>query len=131
MQALIDSTATAVADVAELDAILGPEPPKGMTLVSDDGRRTLHINFYGDRSDLYWEAWDGEPELLCAWGPVPPGAPAGQVVDDAEYAYDNPWFALADGAEPFEITATQARQAAHEFLRTGGRPTNVQWVAKP
>jgi hypothetical protein len=128
VQAWIDSTATAVADVAELNAILGPEPPKGVTLVSDDGRRTLHINFYGDRSDLYWEA---ETDLLLAWGPVPPGAPAGQVVGDAEYAYDNPWFALPDGAEPLEITAAQARQAAHEFLRTGGRPTNVQWVVKP
>ncbi|MFU8873841.1 Imm1 family immunity protein [Micromonospora sp. SL4-19] len=128
MQAWIDSIATAVADVAELNAILGPEPPKGVTLVSDDGWRTLHINFYGDRSDLYWET---EIDLLLAWGPVPPGAPAGQVVDDAEYAYDNPWFTLPDGAEPFEITAAQARQAAHEFLRTGGRPTNVQWVVKP
>ncbi|SCL35167.1 hypothetical protein GA0074692_4022 [Micromonospora pallida] len=128
MQAWIDSIATAVADVAELNAILGPEPPTGVTLASDDGRRTLHINFYGDRSDLYWEA---EIDLLLAWGPVPPDAPAGQVVDDAEYAYDNPWFALPDGAEPFKITAAQARQAAHEFLCTGERPTNVQWVVKP
>ncbi|MFG1954732.1 Imm1 family immunity protein [Micromonospora sp. NPDC048830] len=38
---------------------------------------------------------------------------------------------LPDDAEPFEITAAQARQAAHEFLRTGGRRTNVQWVVKP
>ncbi|MGW5669342.1 Imm1 family immunity protein [Micromonospora sp. NPDC003776] len=128
MQAWIDSTASAVADVAELDAILGPEPPKGVTLASDDGRRTLHLNFYGDRADLYWES---ETDMLCAWGPVPPGAPADQIVDDAEYAYDNPWFALPAGAEPFEITATQARRAAHEFLHTDRRPTNVQWVVKP
>jgi len=128
MQAWIDSTATTVSDAAELDAILGPQPPKGVTLVSDNGRRTLHINFHGDRSGLYWEA---EDDLLLSWGPVPPGAPAGQVVDDAEYAYDNPWFALPDGGEPFEITAAQARHAAHEFLHTGERPTNVQWVEKP
>lgn len=128
MQAWIDSTATTVTDAAELNAILGPEPPIGVTLVGDDPRRTLHINFYGDRSDLFWEA---EDDLLLAWGPVPPGAPGGQVVGDAEYAYDNPWFALPDGGEPFEITAVQARQAAHEFLRAGERPTNVQWVVKP
>ncbi|SCF24557.1 Immunity protein Imm1 [Micromonospora viridifaciens] len=128
MQAWIDNIATPVADVAELNAILDPEPPKGVTLASDDGRRTLHINFYGGRSGLFWET---ETDLLLAWGPVPPGAPADQVVGDAEYAYDNPWFALPDGAEPFEVTPAQARQAAHEFLRTGGRPTNVQWVVKP
>ncbi|MDQ7910943.1 hypothetical protein RB614_41290 [Phytohabitans sp. ZYX-F-186] len=54
-----------------------------MTLASDDGRRTWHLNFYGDRSDLYWET---DTDFLPAWGPVPPGAPAGQVVGDAEYA---------------------------------------------
>ncbi|NES13099.1 MULTISPECIES: Imm1 family immunity protein [Micromonospora] len=128
MQAWIEGTATPVADVAALDAILGRRPPKGVTLASDDGQRVLHINFYADRSDLYWET---ETDFLLAWGPVPPGAPADQVVGDAEYAYDNPWFALPDGAEPFEVTAAQARQAAHGFLRTGERPTNVQWVVKP
>ncbi|MET8910127.1 Imm1 family immunity protein [Micromonospora sp. NPDC004551] len=128
MQAWIDGTAAAVADTADLDAILGAEPPGGVTLASDDGRRTLHVTCSGDRSGLFWET---ETDLLLSWGPVPPGAPAGQVVGDAEYAYDNPWFALPDGGEPFEITTAQARRAAHEFLRTGERPTSVQWVVKP
>ncbi|MEV4197114.1 Imm1 family immunity protein [Micromonospora globbae] len=128
MQVWIDGTATTVADAAQLDAILGHEPPKAVTLASDAGRRILHINFWGERADLYWES---ETDLLLGWGPVPPGAPGNQVVGDAEYAYDNPWFALPDGAEPFEVTIAEARQAAHEFLRTDGRPTNVQWVVKP
>jgi hypothetical protein len=128
VQAWIDSTATTVVHVAELDAILGSEPPEGVTLVSDDGRRILHVSFHGDQSGLCWEAGT---EILLSWGPVPPGAPANQVVDDAEYAYGNPWFALPDGGEPFGITVAQARRAAHEFLRTGGRPANVQWVVKP
>ncbi|MEV5767924.1 Imm1 family immunity protein [Micromonospora sp. NPDC052213] len=128
VRAWIDSVATTVVHPSELDAVLGPEPRSGVTLVSDDGRQILHVTFDGDRSGLCWEAGT---ELLLSWGPVPPGAPAGQVVDDAEYAYDNPWFALPDGGEPFEITAARARQAAHEFLRTGARPANVQWVVKP
>jgi hypothetical protein len=125
MQAWIDSTATTVADVAALDAILGTEPPKEVTLVSADGERTLHVSFRGNASGLYWEA---DADVLLAWGSVPPGAPAGQVVEDA---YDDPWFAIPDGAESFEITAAQARHAAHEFVRTGERPTNVQWIVKP
>lgn len=128
MQAWIDRIATAVADVAELDEILGREPSEGVTLVSDDGQRALHVHFFAGRSGLLWEA---ETDLLLAWGPVPPGAPAGQVVGDAAYAYDSPWFALPDGAEPFEITAAEARRAAQDFLRTGDRPASVQWIVKP
>jgi hypothetical protein len=89
-----------------------------VTLLSDDGRRALHFNFYGDRSDLYWEA---QTDLLLAWGSVPPGAPGGQVVDDAEYAYDNPWFALPDRAEPFEITAGRPTYFVTDFSSETGR----------
>ncbi|MFI7517990.1 Imm1 family immunity protein [Micromonospora globbae] len=128
MQVWIDGTATTVTDVAELDTILGDEPPGEVTLASDAAWRTLHISFWRDRAGLYWES---ETDILLAWGPVPPGAPGNQVVGDAEYAYDDPRFALPDGIEPFEVTHAEARQAAHEFLRTDGRPTNVQWVVKP
>lgn len=62
------------------------------------------------------------PRSLPTW--------SGQTVADAEYAFSDPWFTAA-GAEPFEITEEQARLAGHEFLRTGRRPINVQWVDKP
>lgn len=128
MQAWINGTATSIADDVALDAILDSRPARGVTLASDDGSRTLHINFNGNLADLFWES---DVDLLLGWGPVPPGAPGNQVVDDAAYAYDNPWFALPEGAEPFEVTVEQACEAAREFLHTGGRPTTVQWVVKP
>jgi hypothetical protein len=70
--------------------------------------------------------WEDETDIMLGWGPVPPGAPPGQTAGDFEYADSDPWF-----AEDTDITEEQARQAAHEFLRTGRRPTNVQWIDKP
>jgi hypothetical protein len=127
LQAWIDGSRSTVAGPADLDAILGRVPPSGLTLVSEDGARTLHITLDGGQSGLVWE---DENDILLSWGPVPPGAPPGQTAADAEYAYSDPWFTTGD-AEPFEIPAGVAGQAGHEFLRTGRRPTNVQWVDKP
>ncbi|SCL49317.1 Immunity protein Imm1 [Micromonospora citrea] len=127
VQAWIDGTRTTVAGAADLDAVLDRVPSSGLSLVSEDGVRSLHITLAGDQSGLVWE---DEDEVMLGWGPVPPGAPPGLTAGDAEYAFADPWF-TADGADPFEITEGQARQAGHEFLRTGRRPTNVQWVDKP
>ncbi len=127
LQAWTDGTCTTVAGPADLDAVLDRVPPSGLSLISEDGERILHITLHGDQSGLMWE---DETDVLLSWGPVPPGAPPGQTVADAAYAFSDPWFATA-GAEPFEITEEQARRAGHEFLRTGRRPINVQWVDKP
>jgi Leucine-rich repeat (LRR) protein len=127
LQAWIDGTCTTVAGPVDLDAVLDRVPPSGVSLVSADGERSLHITLDGDRSGLVWES---EEEIMISWGPVPPGAPPGQAVGDAEYAWSDPWFSV-EGGEPFEITDEQARQAGHGFLRTGRRPVTVQWVDKP
>ncbi|MEH0845645.1 Imm1 family immunity protein [Micromonospora sp. CPCC 205711] len=127
LQAWIDNTRSTVAGPADLDAILDRVSPSGVSLIGEDGVRSLHITLHGDHSALVWEC---EDEIMLSWGPVPPGAPPGQTAADAEYAFSDPWFTAAD-AEPFELTEEQARQAGHEFLRTGRRPINVQWVDKP
>jgi Leucine-rich repeat (LRR) protein len=127
LQAWIDGTPTTVAGPADLDTILDRVPASGVSLISEDGARSLHITLHGDRSALVWES---EDEIMLSWGPVPPGAPPGQTAADAEYAFSDPWFTPAD-AEPFDLPEAQARQAGHEFLRTGRRPINVQWVDKP
>lgn len=127
LQAWIDDACTTVADAADLDAVLGRVPSSGLSLISEDGIRSLHITLAGDQSGVVWE---DESDLMLSWGPVPPGAPPGLTAGDAEYAFSDPWF-TAEGAEPFEITEERARRAGHEFLRTGRRPTNVQWVDKP
>jgi immunity protein Imm1 of predicted polymorphic toxin system len=127
LQAWIDDTRTTVAGPADLDALLDRVPRSGVSLTGDGGKPALHITLDGEQSGLMWE---DETEVMLSWGPVPPGAPPGQTAGDAEYAFDDPWF-TATGAEPFEITEEQARQAGQEFLRTGRRPTNVQWVDKP
>jgi Leucine-rich repeat (LRR) protein len=124
LQAWIDDTATTVADPADLDVILDRTQRSGMSLVSEDGARNLFISLDADRSALVWE---DDSDIMISWGPVPPGAPPGQTAGDAEYAFSDPWFT----DEPTELTEEQARQAGHEFLRTGRRPTNVQWVDKP
>ena len=112
---------------ADLDVILD-RVPDGATLTSQDGARRLHIILDGDRSNL---AWEGDDDVLLSWGPVPPGAPPGQIAGDAADAFDDPWFAAADQDSFGDITEDDARQAAHEFLRTGRRPANIQWVDKP
>jgi hypothetical protein len=127
VQAWIDDACTIVTSAADLDAILDRVPPTGLPLISEDGVRSLHITLAGDHSGLVWE---DEGEIMLSWGPVPPGTPAGLTAGDAGYAFLDPWF-TAEGAEPFEITEGLARQAAHGFLRTGRRPTSVQWVDKP
>jgi hypothetical protein len=127
VQAWVDGACTTVTGAAELDAVLDRVPPSGVTLVSEDGIRSLHLTLLGARSGLVWE---DEEEFMLSWGPVPPGAPPGLTAGDVEYAFSDPWF-TADGAEPFEITEGLARQAAHGFLRTGRRPVSVQWVDKP
>ncbi|TYB39781.1 hypothetical protein FXF50_05260 [Micromonospora sp. AP08] len=127
VQAWVGDTCTTVAGAADLDAILDRVPSSGLSLISEDGVRSLHITLAGGQSGLVWE---DEDEMMLGWGPVPPGAPLGLTAGDAEYAYSDPWF-TAEGADPFEITEGQARQAGYEFLRTGRRPTNVQWVDKP
>jgi hypothetical protein len=124
LQAWIDDTCTTVADLAGLDAILDRTRRSGMSLVSEDGARNLFISLDGDQSALVWE---GDSDIMISWGPVPPGAPPGQTAGDAEYAFSHPWFT----DEPTDLTEELARQAGHEFLRTGRRPTNVQWVDKP
>ncbi|MFC0505273.1 Imm1 family immunity protein [Micromonospora costi] len=127
LQAWIGDTCTIVAGPADLDAVLDRVPSNGMSLVSEDGVQTLFVNLAGHQSGLTWE---DATDILLSWGPLPPGAPPGQTFDDAEDAFADPWFA-ARNAEPFEISEDVARQAAHEFLRTGLRPTIVQWVEKP
>ncbi|MEV4541237.1 Imm1 family immunity protein [Micromonospora echinaurantiaca] len=127
LQAWIDGTRSPVAGPADLDAILDRVPPSGVSLVSGDGVRSLHITLHGGSSGLVWE---DEDEIMLSWGPVPAGAPPGQTAGDAEYAYDDPWF-TAEDAEPFDLSEEQARRAGHEFLRTGRRPVTVQWVDKP
>jgi hypothetical protein len=116
-----------VTGAADLDAILN-RVPDGVTLTSQGGARRLHITLDGDRSGL---AWEDDHDVLISWGPVPPGAPPGQIARDAEDAFGDPWFATA-GEDSFgDITEDDARHAAHEFLRTGRRPANIQWVDKP
>jgi hypothetical protein len=116
-----------VTGAVDLDAVLD-RVPGGVTLSSEDGERRLHIILDGDRSNLVWE---GDDDVLISWGPVPPGAPPGQIAGDAQDALDDPWFAAA-GEDSFgDITEHDARQAGHEFLRTGRRPANIQWVDKP
>ncbi|MGW4498986.1 Imm1 family immunity protein [Micromonospora sp. NPDC004336] len=127
VHAWIDGTRTTLAGAADLDAVLDRVTSSGLTLVSEDGVRSLHITLAGSRSGL---AWEDEDEMMLSWGPVPPGAPPGMTAGDADYAFSDPWFTVED-ADPFEITDGHARQAGHEFLRTGRRPTNVQWVDKP
>jgi Leucine-rich repeat (LRR) protein len=124
VQAWIDGTYTTVAGPADLDAILDRVPPSGLSLFSGDRARNLFIHLNGDQSALVWE---GDSDIMISWCPVPPGAPPGQTAGDAEYVYADPWFT----DEPADLTEEQARQAGHEFLRTGRRPTNVQWVDKP
>jgi hypothetical protein len=126
-QAWIDGTCTTVTGAADLDAILDRVPSSGLSLISEDGVRSLHVTLAGGRSGLVWEA---EDEMMLSWGPVPPGAPPGMTAGDAEDVFSDPWFTV-EGAEPFEITEGQARRAAHEFLHTGRRPTNVQWADQP
>lgn len=116
-----------VTGAADLAAVLD-RVPGGVTLTSQDGARRLDLILDGDRSSLVWE---GDDDVLLSWGPVPPGAPPGQIAGDAEDAYGDPWFAAAGEGSFGDITEHDARQAAHEFLRTGRRPANVQWVDKP
>jgi Leucine-rich repeat (LRR) protein len=117
----------AVTGAADLDAILD-RTPGGVTLTSQDDARHLHITLDGDRSGLVWEDDD---EFLLSWGPVPPGVPPGQIAGDAADAFDDPWFAAAVEDSFGDITQDDARQAGHEFLRTGRRPANILWVDKP
>ncbi|HEY7143068.1 MAG TPA: hypothetical protein VH637_02390 [Streptosporangiaceae bacterium] len=116
-----------VTGAADLDAILDGLPG-GVTLTSQDGARLLHVILDGDRSSL---AWEGDHDVLISWGPVPPGAPPGQIAGDAQDAFDDPWFAAADQDSFGDITEDDARQAGHEFLRTGRRPASIQWLDKP
>jgi Leucine rich repeat/Immunity protein Imm1 len=124
LQAWIDGTSTTVAGAADLDAILDRVPPSGLSLISEDGVRTLHIILDRDRSGLVWE---DEADIMMSWGPAPPGAPPGQTAGGTVEPWDDPWFT----DEPEGVTEELARQAGQEFLRTGRRPTNVQWVDKP
>jgi Leucine-rich repeat (LRR) protein len=116
-----------VTGAADLDAILD-RTPGGVTLTSQDDARHLHITLDGDRSSLVWEDDD---EFLLSWGPVPPGVPPGQIAGDAADAFDDPWFAAAVEDSFGDITQHDARQAGHEFLRTGRRPANILWVDQP
>jgi hypothetical protein len=116
-----------VTGAADLDAILD-RTPGGVTLTSQDDARHLHITLDGDRSGLVWEDDD---EFLLSWGPVPPGVPPGQIAGDAADAFDDPWFAASVEDSFGDITQDDARQAGHEFLRTGRRPANILWVDKP
>ena len=116
-----------VTGAADLDAILD-RAPGGVTVTSQDGERRLHIILDADRSSLVWE---GDGDVLLGWGPVPPGAPPGQIAGDAADAFDNPWFGATDEYSFGDITQDDARQAAQEFQRTGRRPANIQWVDKP
>lgn len=124
LQAWIDDACTTVAAPADLDAILDRVPPSGLSLTSEDRARNLFLTLDGNQSALMWE---DDSDIMISWGPVPPGAPPGQTAADGEYAFSDPWFT----DEPTGVTDEQARQAGHEFLRTGRRPTNVQWVDKP
>jgi Leucine-rich repeat (LRR) protein len=127
LHAWIGDALVTVTGAADLDAILD-RVPGGMTLTSQDGARRLHIILGGDRSSL---AWEGDHDVLVSWGPVPAGAPPGQIAGDAEDAFGDPWFTAADEDSFGDITEDDARQAGHEFLRTGRRPANIQWVDKP
>jgi len=127
LDARAGDAAAPVTGAADLDAILD-RAPGGVTLTSEDGARLLHIILNGDRSGLVWE---GDDEFLVSWGPVPPGAPPGQIARDAEDALDDPWFAADDEGYFGDITEDDARRAGHEFLRTGRRPANIQWLDKP
>jgi Leucine-rich repeat (LRR) protein len=124
LQAWLDDTCTTVTDPAGLDAILDRTRRNGRSLTSEDDARSLFISLDGDQSALVWE---DDSDVMLSWGPVPPGAPPGQTAADAEYAFSDSWFT----DEPTDLTEEQARQAGHEFLSTGRRPTNVQWVDKP
>jgi len=127
LQAWIDGTRTTVASPAALDAILDHVPPGGVGLSSVDGTRSLFISLSGNHSALMWE---GDGDVMLSWGPPPPGAPPGLTVADLQGALSDPWF-TTDDTEPMAITEEQARRAGHEFLRTGRRPANVQWIDKP
>ena len=127
LQARMGDAPVTVTGAADLDAILD-RVPGGLTLTSQDGTRRLHVILDGGRSNLVWE---GDHDVLISWGPAPPGAPPGQIASDAEHAFDDPWFAAAGEGSFGDITEDDARQAGHEFLRTGRRPANIQWVDKP
>ena len=127
LHAWIGDAPVTVTGAADLDAILD-RTPGGVTLTSQDDARQLHITLDGDRSSLVWE---DEDEFLLSWGPVPPGVPPGQIAGDAADAFDDPWFAAAVEDSFGDITQDDARQAGHEFLRTGRRPANILWVDKP
>ena len=127
LHAWIGDAPVTVAGAADLDAILD-RTPGGVTLTSQDDARRLHIILDGNRSSLVWE---GDDDVLVCWGPVPPGVPPGQIAGDAADAFDDPWFAAAVEDSFGDITEDHARQAGHEFLRTGRRPANILWVDKP
>jgi len=127
LDAWAGDAAVTVTGAADLDAILDGVPG-GVTLTSQDGTRLLRIFLDGDRSGL---AWEGDDDVLVSWGPVPPGAPSGQIAGDAQDAFNDQWFAAADEDSFGDITEDDARRAGHEFLRTGRRPANIQWLDKP
>ncbi|MBM0278412.1 Imm1 family immunity protein [Micromonospora tarensis] len=128
LQAWLDDTPTTLNNGADLDTLLDRVRSGGVSLSTEDDERRLFVELAGDASALVWE---DEEDIMISWGPVPPDAPAGQTAADAEYAYSDPWFTESGDEPPLALTAAQARQAAHEFLRTGRRPTCVQWVDKP
>lgn len=125
MQAWANEAATDVASTAELDAVMSGADKNGVELAGPGDRR-LFLLLDGPRS---WLMWEGDLDVRLSWGPIPPGMPPEQtVVGDPEELPE--WMSLANDYEPY-ISAELARQAGHEFLRTGERPTCVLWIMKP
>jgi hypothetical protein len=111
-----DSDGDGVADPDGLDAVLDRGSP-GVTLISEDGRRALYLMLDGDES---WLSWEGDHDVLLSWGPVPPGAAAGQVIGDYEGALSDPWFSPGGGDEPLGVPRTwHARQVTSSCAPAG------------
>jgi len=75
-----------------------------------------------DRSFVLWLGPEGGVEVEAGAPPWPSGAP------DIAFGYGGD--AVFAGPARARVTPATARQAAREFVRTGQRPTCVQWASE-
>ena len=75
-----------------------------------------------DRSFVRWLGPEGGIGVDADAPPWPDGAP--------DIAFDYDGDAILAGADRARVTPTAARKAAGEFIRTGQRPTCLEWAAE-